>query len=62
MGTPSQEHGQNTDNPRLGMLLSATNLLISKARPEGVEPPTRRFEACRSVQLSYGRVSERSGS
>ena len=27
------------------------------ARPEGVEPPAYRFEACRSIQLSYGRVA-----
>src|SRR5262249_54582871 len=26
------------------------------ARPEGVEPPAYRFEACRSIQLSYGRA------
>jgi hypothetical protein len=25
-------------------------------RPEGLEPPAYRFEACRSIQLSYGRV------
>ena len=25
-------------------------------RPEGVEPPAYRFEACRSIQLSYGRA------
>ena len=25
------------------------------ARPEGLEPPAYRFEACRSIQLSYGR-------
>ena len=24
-------------------------------RPEGLEPPAYRFEACRSIQLSYGR-------
>ena len=26
------------------------------ARPEGLEPPTPRFEAWYSIQLSYGRV------
>ena len=26
------------------------------ARPEGLEPPAYRFEACRSIQLSYGRA------
>ena len=25
-------------------------------RPEGIEPPAYRFEACRSIQLSYGRI------
>jgi hypothetical protein len=25
-------------------------------RPEGLEPPAFRFEACRSIQLSYGRT------
>ncbi len=25
-------------------------------RPEGIEPPAYRFEACRSIHLSYGRV------
>ena len=28
-------------------------------RPEGVEPPAYRFEACRSIHLSYGRKSDR---
>ena len=27
------------------------------ARPEGLEPPTPRFEAWYSIQLSYGRVT-----
>jgi hypothetical protein len=27
------------------------------ARPEGFEPPAYRFEACRSIRLSYGRVA-----
>ena len=26
-------------------------------RPEGLEPPAYRFEACRSIQLSYGRAT-----
>ena len=25
-------------------------------RPEGIEPPAYRFEACRSIHLSYGRL------
>ena len=25
-------------------------------RPEGLDPPAYRFEACRSIQLSYGRI------
>ena len=29
---------------------------IELARPEGLEPPAYRFEACRSIQLSYGRA------
>ena len=28
-------------------------------RPEGIEPPAYRFEACRSIQLSYGRTEDR---
>jgi hypothetical protein len=28
-------------------------------RPEGIEPPAYRFEACRSIHLSYGRVNFR---
>ena len=27
-------------------------------RPEGIEPPAYRFEACRSIQLSYGRPGD----
>ena len=27
-------------------------------RPEGIEPPAYRFEACRSIHLSYGRTLE----
>jgi hypothetical protein len=29
-------------------------------RPEGLEPPAFRFEACRSIQLSYGRTEAES--
>ena len=38
--------------PKLDRLTTARNL----ARPEGLEPPAYRFEVCRSIQLSYGRV------
>ena len=31
------------------------------ARPEGLEPPTPRFEAWYSIQLSYGRLERRRG-
>ena len=31
------------------------------ARPEGLEPPTPRFEAWYSIQLSYGRMDGRRG-
>ncbi len=30
-------------------------LQLVLVRPEGIEPPAYRFEACRSIQLSYGR-------
>ena len=30
---------------------------VRLVRPEGLEPPAYRFEACRSIQLSYGRTS-----
>ena len=31
--------------------------MTALARPEGIEPPAYRFEACRSIHLSYGRVT-----
>src|SRR5439155_27356860 len=36
--------------------LAGARLAIDLVRPEGVEPPAYRFEACRSIQLSYGRI------
>ena len=36
-------------------------LIVKVVRPEGVEPPAYRFEACRSIQLSYGRIFKTSG-
>jgi hypothetical protein len=33
-----------------------TEVVLGMVRPEGLEPPAYRFEACRSIQLSYGRV------
>jgi hypothetical protein len=38
------------------VLAGTTGLATFVARPEGLEPPAYRFEACRSIQLSYGRV------
>ena len=32
------------------------NVTVGMARPEGIEPPAYRFEACRSIHLSYGRT------
>jgi hypothetical protein len=29
---------------------------VGVVRPEGIEPPAYRFEACRSIHLSYGRM------
>src|SRR5437899_6223809 len=34
------------------------SVAVSMARPEGIEPPAYRFEACRSIQLSYGRARQ----
>ena len=33
-----------------------TPCIVELARPEGLEPPTPRFEAWYSIQLSYGRL------
>jgi hypothetical protein len=33
----------------------ARRIMIALARPEGLEPPAYRFEACCSIQLSYER-------
>ena len=40
----------------LGRVLAGiAGLATFVVRPEGLEPPAYRFEACRSIQLSYGR-------
>ena len=35
---------------------SQSSVQLQMARPEGFEPPTSRFVACHSIQLSYGRL------
>ena len=37
-------------------LLGTASKREEVVRPEGLEPPAYRFEACRSIQLSYGRI------
>src|SRR5262249_26701495 len=46
-GSSPQEVRKSKSDQRLGV-----------ARPEGIEPPAYRFEACRSIQLSYGRPEQ----
>ena len=43
---------QATKKPALG------RFFVDMARPEGFEPPTPKFVAWCSIQLSYGRVAE----
>jgi hypothetical protein len=38
---------------------SQSEIRNEMVRPEGFEPPAYRFEACRSIQLSYGRTEGR---
>jgi hypothetical protein len=45
-----------TIDTRIGSVAEVTTAREKKARPEGLEPPTYRFEVWRSIQLSYGRV------
>ena len=42
---------------RIGWYKADGGLKDMMARPEGLEPPTPRFEAWYSIQLSYGRVA-----
>jgi hypothetical protein len=39
-----------------GVLVAAGPFKFELARPEGLEPPAYRFEACCSIRLSYGRA------
>src|ERR1700709_1438211 len=40
---------------RLGLNVDLQRPPVGLARPEGLEPPAYRFEACCSIQLSYER-------
>jgi hypothetical protein len=55
-GPPSRSSPKSSE----GWLANRSSRSVGKrerrlVRPEGVEPPAYRFEACRSIQLSYGR-------
>ena len=43
-------------NPQSEIRNPQSEIRNEVVRPEGLEPPAYRFEACRSIQLSYGRA------
>lgn len=50
---PPMGSTSSTANPEGGSI----DFILALVRPEGFEPPAYRFVVCRSIQLSYGRVS-----
>jgi hypothetical protein len=51
----SGESDEPFDAWGLRAIIGSRDCAKGLVRPEGLEPPAYRFEACRSIQLSYGR-------
>jgi hypothetical protein len=56
MDAPDMPHrSRRGRRQRLGLNVDLQRPPVGLARPEGLEPPAYRFEACCSIQLSYER-------